>query len=153
MRKRLSGQTSLRRERQIETPAQIDHQQLESAGPGELLGSPQALATVGEPNHRERRQIDAPFRRIRREERALGPGDPRDRLAVTLHLMHQAERQGERGGGAGARKLRQAAAERGAGPRSRDGRPRLAKPRLTQDRDADTSASSLRPSPSLGCGR
>ena len=44
MRKRLSGQTGLRREREIETPAKVDYQQPESSGSGELLGGPQALA-------------------------------------------------------------------------------------------------------------
>ena len=64
MRKRLSGQTGLRREREIETPAQIDHQQPESPGSGELLGGPQALTPAGEANHRERGQVDAAFGRI-----------------------------------------------------------------------------------------
>ena len=116
MRKRLSGQAGLRRKRQIEIPAQIDHQQPESAGPGKLLGGPQALAPSGETNHRKRRQVDAPLRRIGRKERALGPRDPCGRLTLLLCLMHQAERQGEGGRSAGARELGQAAAERAIGP-------------------------------------
>ena len=119
MRERLLGQSGLHGERQIETLAEIDHQQPEGAGAGEPVGGPQAVAHVVEPNHRQRRQIDAPLGRIRREEGALGPADPRDRLALPLHLAHQAERHGERRRGAGARQLGQAAAERGSGPGSR----------------------------------
>ena len=36
----------------------------ESAGSGELIGGPQALAPAGEANHRERGQVDAALGRI-----------------------------------------------------------------------------------------
>ena len=82
VRKRLSGQTGLRRERQIEIPAEVDHQQPESSGASKLIGGPQALAPAGETNHRERSQVDAALGRIGGKEGALGPGNPRDRIAL-----------------------------------------------------------------------